>query len=128
MSINGMTLEAMQTVRVLPAEDFSLLAQAPDSLIPNGQFVTVVVAEREGKLLGRRFLCLVPHIEGAWQLPECNVPALEHALAERIAAMGVTGAMRASGPNEDLTAEGYEMLPLLLWVKRPAEVTLAGSA
>lgn len=118
MSDNSATIPSMQTVKVLAPDEFSILDQAPDKVRPDARFVTAIVAEREGRLLGRRFLCLVPHIEGAWQLPECDVSAIENEVKERIREMRLTGVMRAAPINEDLTSQGYEPLPMLLWVKR----------
>ena len=122
MPMTEATLATMQTTRTLPPDEFAKLAAAPDALVPNPQFVTAVVAERNGRLIGRRFLCLVPHVEGAWELPECDVSALEQAVSERIAAMGLTGVMRAAPVHEDLTPLGYRPLPLLLWVKQPTAI------
>lgn len=122
MSNDSATISSMQTIRVLAPEEFDILTQAPDKLKANPQFVTAVVAERDGKLLGRRFLCLVPHVEGAWQLPEADVEAMERVLTAQIKVMGLSGVMRAAPVNEDLTPFGYEPLPLLLWAKRPEGV------
>ena len=112
------TMNQTQTTRVLPADEFHRLAAAPDGMVPNPQFVTAIVAERGTTLLGRRFLCLVPHVEGRWQLPECDIAALEAALGEHLAAMGIQGAMCAAPTSEDLSPYGYTPLPLLLWVRQ----------
>ena len=121
MTLLSPTIPTMQTTRKLSASEFSMLAQAPDAVVPNPDFVTAIVAERDGRLLGRRFLCLVPHVEGEWQLPECDVPALESALDASIAAAGLSGVLRAAPVTADLTPYGYTPLQLLLWVKQPPQ-------
>ena len=110
-------------VHTLTPDRFDLLAQAPDGLVPNPALVTVIVAEdASGTLRGRRFLCLVPHVEGAWDADPADhatVQALESAVTTQVAQLGLAGVMRAAPLSSDLSRYGYEPLPLLLWVKRP---------
>ncbi len=120
MTSTSPTIADME-VHTLSPSHADLLAQAPDHMVPNLSLVTGVVAEQDGKFLGRRFLCLVPHVEAALDAadaPPETATALELALTDHIASLGLSGVMRAAPIDQDLSRFGYEPLPCLLWVKR----------
>lgn len=128
MTTTAQILSLMQ-VKTLTPDEFDILAQAPDGLVPNPQFVTAVAAVIDGQLQGRAFVCLVPHVEAAMLMPGAppdTAAAIESELDACIARAGLQGVLRATPVTADLTPYGYVPLPLLLWTKPQQAISTPG--
>jgi GNAT superfamily N-acetyltransferase len=59
-------LEKKLTIRELAAEEFPLLGNVHEGLIPDPLQSVAIVAEKDGEILGRVFLMQPVHVEGPW--------------------------------------------------------------
>ena len=122
MPMTEATLAPMQ-VHTLEPERFDLLAQAPDGIVPDPRFITAIVAEQDGKLLGRMFLCLMPHIEGTWIDEAARSGTIGYRLAkqieERCREIGVIKVMAYCMPEHETYMErlGFTKCPYTVWEK-----------
>lgn len=113
------------TVRVLNPEEFSILAELPDGIVPNPNLSVAVAAfDDEGKIVGRMFLALIAHVEFPWIAPEHRggtlLRRMEDTLTEHVATLGVKemSALAATEEIEDyLYRSGWKKDPETVWTK-----------
>lgn len=122
MSVTEATLATMQ-VHTLEPERFDLLAQAPDGIVPDPRFITAIVAEQDGKLLGRWFLCLVPHYEGMWLDDAARNTTVGFRIVREMEArareMGIQRTFVFAQPEHEdyMQRLGFERQPFSVWSK-----------
>lgn len=110
-------------VHTLEPERFDLLAQAPDGIVPDPRFITAIVAEQDGKLLGRWFLCLVPHFEGMWVSEEARSHTVGYRIVKemekRCRELGVKKVFVCALPEHEGYMErlGFTREQISLWTK-----------
>lgn len=114
-------------VRALKPEEWGVLAEAPDGLVLDNRWVTAVVALEGGKLVGRMYLCLMPHIEGTWVSENHRHGSVAFRVEkemEKVAkGLGIGIILAYSGPEHERYLErlGFEKAQVTVWSKRLEE-------
>lgn len=110
-------------VKVLQPEDWDLLQQAPDGVILDNRWAAAIVATENGKLVGRMYLCLMPHIEGTWVAEEKQGSSvgfrLERQLEAQARSMHVSKVLAYCTPEHEtyMRRLGWTKANVTVWEK-----------
>ncbi len=114
----------MIEIRELEKSEYARLAQVSEGCIPNPETSSVIIAEQDGKIVGRMFLVCMPYIEGTWISPDarngtCGMRLL-HGMEAKVRSLGVK-MLLAYAPDahiEDyLSRIGFQRKPVTVWGK-----------
>lgn len=120
----GVMVTPMITVKRLDASNWGILLQSPDGVVLNPAMTTAVVALNENdEMVGRMYLCLMPHIEGTWVRDDYRSGSvgfrLEKEMEKVCKELGVSKVMAYCGPELETYMErlGFTKAPVSVWVK-----------
>lgn len=111
-------------IKVLAPNEYQILAQAPDGVIPDPDWSIAIAEIEDDKLIGRLFMMIVPHIEGPWIEPGYRkgrmLRDMEETLIEEMTSRGLKK-LFAFAPDEEIESylerSGYVKQPYTVWAK-----------
>lgn len=121
---NGAMVTSMITVKRLDHSNWGLLTQAPDGMVLNPAMTTAVVALNEqDELVGRMYLCLMPHLEGTFVRDDYKGSSvgfrLEREMENVCREIGVAKVLAYCEPEHDTYMErlGFKKSTFSVWTK-----------
>lgn len=114
----------MTQVKTLPKDSWELLKQAPDGIQLDPENSEAIVAIDDGKLVGRMYLCVMPHIEGTWIEEKHRggtlLVRLETELLRKARELGIKGILAFATDESHISylrRRGYRKFPVTVWSK-----------